>query len=187
MKHHPQRFVISDTHFNHEKILTFLRASGKKVRPHFNDVYEMNEGIVERWNKAVRPNDIVYHLGDVAMKRDLSLLPRLNGKKILILGNHDTCDLSEYAAHFEEVYPYLKLPKVGIMFSHMPIHIDCIKRRFINVHGHIHENIITEDTRLLEADFTQQHPKYFNACVEHHNFTPVHFDVLREYHDNSLN
>lgn len=82
-------FLISDTHFNHGNILTFKDENGNPLRV-FNDVIEMNEVMVERWNARVQPKDKVYHLGDIAIgKKGLSLLERCNGTKVLIKGNHD--------------------------------------------------------------------------------------------------
>ena len=81
------RFWTSDTHFGHEGILRFEPDN----RP-FSSVEEMNEVLVERWNAVVSPKDMVYHLGDVAMGKIAESLPvmgRLNGRKVLIPGNHD--------------------------------------------------------------------------------------------------
>ena len=50
-------FFTSDSHFGHENIIRFCK------RP-FNSVREMNEELIHRWNSKVRPNDIVFHLGD---------------------------------------------------------------------------------------------------------------------------
>lgn len=33
----------------------------------FLSVEEMNETIINNWNKRVSPNDVVYHLGDIAI------------------------------------------------------------------------------------------------------------------------
>lgn len=80
-------FHTSDTHFGHKNIITYCD------RP-FASVEEMDEGMVDRWNAVVRPEDSVYHYGDVAMgKISTSILhvARLNGNKFLIPGNHDTC------------------------------------------------------------------------------------------------
>jgi calcineurin-like phosphoesterase family protein len=72
-------FVTADTHFSHAKMCEFVNADGSKVRP-WDDVEEMDEALVEQWNKTVGPKDKVYHLGDVAIQRKgLSLLNRLNG------------------------------------------------------------------------------------------------------------
>ena len=81
-------FVISDTHFGHKNILTFLNEDGSRVRD-FSSLEEMDELIVENWNKTVSDQDIVYHLGDVYFGAGHQHLKRLRGRKRLILGNHD--------------------------------------------------------------------------------------------------
>ena len=48
----------------------------------------MNEAIVEKWNKLVKPDDIVYHLGDIAlndMNEAIKSIKKLNGKIHIIL------------------------------------------------------------------------------------------------------
>lgn len=77
-------WMTSDTHYSHKNTLRYCG------RPFFT-IEECDEAMIERWNSKVKPEDTVYHIGDVAMhtapiKR---ILPRLNGKKILIVGNHD--------------------------------------------------------------------------------------------------
>ena len=78
-------FIISDTHFSHKNILKY------ESRP-FDDVDHMDSEMIRRWNSVVSPNDLVFHLGDVIIagaKRAEYILPQLNGRKILIEGNHD--------------------------------------------------------------------------------------------------
>ena len=75
-------FFISDTHFNHNKIIQYCK------RP-FKNALEMNERIIEEWNKVVKENDLVYHLGDIGWGNMTPILKRLKGKKFLIIGNHD--------------------------------------------------------------------------------------------------
>ena len=80
-------WFTSDLHFGHANIIEY---SG---RP-FADVDEMNEALIERWNDAVQPDDLVWVLGDVAMGRigeTLPLVSRLAGRKQLVAGNHDRC------------------------------------------------------------------------------------------------
>lgn len=174
-------FIISDTHFSHANILKFSRKDGHKVRPEFSSVEEMDEAMVERWNAAVRPNDIVYHLGDVALKsRHVDIVKRLNGIKHLVVGNHDIYGLKFYFDYFDNVFGMRRLLKEGVMLSHIPIHIHSIKRGYINVHGHIHENIIAHDSQMIVGKIEDQHPLYFNACVEHHNYTPIPFDIIKD-------
>jgi calcineurin-like phosphoesterase family protein len=53
-------FFTSDTHFNHKNIIKLCN------RP-FTSIEEMNEKIIENWNNIVKPEDIVWHLGDFAL------------------------------------------------------------------------------------------------------------------------
>jgi calcineurin-like phosphoesterase family protein len=73
-------YIISDTHFGHENILKFTGSDGEPLRE-FLDIHHMNEHMVECWNKTIKDNDIVYHLGDVYFGKGYQLLPRLRGKK----------------------------------------------------------------------------------------------------------
>jgi calcineurin-like phosphoesterase family protein len=82
-----QLFFTSDTHFFHSSMLKPEYGG----RP-FTDVAHMNECLIENWNAVVGPSDTVFHLGDFSMsgpKRALEIIPRLNGHKHLIYGNHD--------------------------------------------------------------------------------------------------
>lgn len=78
----PNFWFTSDTHFGHEKIIKYCD------RP-FSNANEMDETIIENWNKRIRKNDIVYHLGDFSMGDPTPYIKRLNGKIHLLLGNHD--------------------------------------------------------------------------------------------------
>jgi calcineurin-like phosphoesterase family protein len=80
-------FIISDTHFNHKTITTFEPSRMTRMMIDGHD--DHTEWIVENWNNTVKPDDVVLHLGDFAFKGIQDLNGRLNGKKILILGNHD--------------------------------------------------------------------------------------------------
>ena len=162
-------FLISDTHFGHANILTFKRNNGELLRPDFYDIKHHDEVLIENWNKVVKPADKVYHLGDVGFKNFTYLeqvLKSLNGEKVLIKGNHDNFKLSQYAQHFKDVRAYHILD--GILLSHIPIHPDSLSRWKGNVHGHLHDNILTD-------------ARYFNMCVEHHDYTPLPFELIREY------
>ncbi len=82
-----RKFYISDTHFRHARVIELCK------RP-FKSADEMDNEIVRRWNSVVEHNDIVYHLGDFAFGLAdefaiRNVFGRLNGRKILILGNHD--------------------------------------------------------------------------------------------------
>ena len=101
----PAVFLVSDTHFGHAGVCRFTHPKDPtvKLRP-WTDPDEMDEEMVKRWNETVRPNDKVYHLGDVVINRKaLKTLARLNGDKVLIRGNHDIFRDDEYRLYFREL------------------------------------------------------------------------------------
>jgi calcineurin-like phosphoesterase family protein len=53
----------------------------------------MNKDLISRWNAMVKPQDTVVFVGDFSMndKRAEEISPLLNGKKIMVSGNHDGC------------------------------------------------------------------------------------------------
>ena len=108
-------WVTSDLHFNHLNILKYEPVS----RP-FVSIDEMNEVLISRWNQVVKPNDTVYVLGDLAMGRiedSRACIERLNGKIILIRGNHDTKPrLEMYKELGIEVHDIFYLPYKGRWF-----------------------------------------------------------------------
>lgn len=140
-------FVISDTHFNHGNILKFTdRHSGQSVRP-FDTVHDMNETMVDNWNSVVKPGDKVYHLGDVFFGSPVhfkALWPRLNGRKRLVVGNHDDVKFLSSGAFFEKVMLWRKFE--NLLLTHVPVHPTTLQehrfdgKEMINVHGHIHQN-----------------------------------------------
>ena len=166
-----QTFLISDTHFDHSNILTFNRKDGTPLRPGFRDIHDMNEQLIQNWNKVVNTNDKVYHLGDVGFFKETRLdqiVSRLNGDKVLIKGNHDDrIKAHRYLEHFRDIRAYHVLDK--LLLAHIPIHFDSVKRWKGQVHGHTH------DTNLIERI-------YYNVSVENINYTPINFEVIREYY-----
>lgn len=159
-------WLISDTHFSHENILTFTDEEGELIRPGFANVQEMDEFMVERWNAVVRPSDHVYHLGDVCMKQSqLSIVKRLNGRKRLVRGNHDIFKTRQYiTAGFEEIHGVRVFD--GLVLTHIPIHEQSLGRFRANVHGHIH-------------DRPSYGPRYVNVSVEAIGYTPVTLEEVR--------
>src|SRR5574344_1137749 len=92
-------FVTSDTHFSHTNIIKYCN------RP-FANAAEMNETLIKRWNSCVNPNDVVIHCGDFALdpSSDMdTIVPRLNGRIVLILGNHDHKTVAYYSKYFMNV------------------------------------------------------------------------------------
>jgi len=165
-------WVISDTHFNHSNIIEYCN------RP-FKSREHMDWEMVERWNSVVKPQDKVYHLGDVYIGAPgeyiSGLLSKLNGHKRLVLGNHDNGKDQILQRYFEKIDVWRMFPEYGLLLTHVPVHDSALYRgktdhgeekTLLNVHGHIHNNP------------SPQGP-YKCVCVEQINYTPVHIEELR--------
>ncbi len=168
-------WVTSDTHFGHANILHFTDSDGQLVRPGFTSVDDMNQTMVDRWNSVVRPGDIVYHLGDVFFGDKVafqSLWARLNGRKRLIVGNHDDIKYLSSGGFFQKVMLWRLWPEFNLLLTHVPTHPSTLgEARFrdspvLNVHGHIHQNASPPGP-------------YRCVCVEQTDYTPVHIETLR--------
>ena len=173
----PATFLVSDTHFGHTGVCKFTLSDGvTKLRP-WTDPTEMDEEMVKRWNDRVRPNDKVYHLGDVVINRKaLGIMHRLNGDKVLIRGNHDIFRDDEYRVHFRELRAYHVLN--GMILSHIPLHPESLGRFGVNIHGHTHANRIMGYSMDLDKEVID--PRYHCVCVEQTDFAPILFeDVIK--------
>lgn len=184
----PAVFLVSDTHFGHEKTCTvFKRADGSPLRP-FSSAEEMDEVMIAAWNERVGPNDKVYHLGDVVINRkSLKTLARLNGDKVLIRGNHDIFPDEEYREYFRELRAYHVMN--GMILSHIPVHPESLGRFGVNIHGHLHANRVKRirgvNARTGELLYSDDNDvRYHCVCVEQTDFAPILFeDVLKRIRD----
>ena len=171
----PAVFLVSDTHFGHAGVCRFMRNDGvTKLRP-WDTPEDMDEAMVKAWNERVRPNDKVYHLGDVVInRRALATMARLNGDKVLIRGNHDIFRDDEYRKYFRELRAYHVMN--GMILSHIPIHSESLGRFGTNIHGHLHSNrVMTEVWGEYKIDI-----RYHCVCVEQTDFAPILFeDVIK--------
>jgi calcineurin-like phosphoesterase family protein len=180
----PAVFLTSDTHFGHAGVCRFTEADGvTKIRP-WTDPDEMDEEMIRRWNDRVRPNDKVYHLGDVVInRRALKTLHRLNGDKVLIRGNHDIFPDVEYREYFRELRAYHVMN--GMILSHIPVHEASLGRFGVNIHGHLHSARVKKargiDTNTGATLYSDEiDTRYHCVCVEQTDYTPILFeDVIK--------
>lgn len=153
-------FMIGDTHFCHSNIIKYCD------RP-FNSTEEMNEKLIENWNKVVGKQDRVFMIGDFALcgkEKIIEIGKRLKGKKILILGNHEGASLKTYyEADFEMVS---KFPIFfnGYLVSHIPQEISL----YPNIHAHTHN---TRENDTL----------HFCTSVEMIEYKPINFEEVKKY------
>lgn len=159
----------------------------------------MDNEIVRRWNTLVHPDDVVFHLGDVALGQidySLAKVGELNGHKILITdGNHDRPFMNrgkarhqEWIDRYSEVFQELRAPGrmnwvdgQGVELSHFPYDGDSHGAdRYADerlpdegrtlIHGHTHQNKIISRS---EAGSLQIH-----VGMDAWDFTPVHIDQI---------
>lgn len=107
-------YFSADSHLTHKNILEYC----PKRKERWNTVDQMDAGLIANWNKVVRNQDEVFHLGDICFG-DISILNHLNGKIHLIVGNHDRKDVLQ-SDRFETVsyYKELKFNKKKYVLSH---------------------------------------------------------------------
>ena len=181
----------SDHHFGHKNIIPYCN------RP-FESTEEMDEMLIQWHNELVKPNDIFYHLGDLALGRfedSIKKAARLQGEKFLVPGNHDRVWSTEKESRQERFRPmyeeagYSILPeKVLFMFdkgvqavlSHLPSEGDSQKEErykdmrpddsFPILCGHVHDEWTTKG-------------RNFNVGVDVHDFRPVHLDEVLAWID----
>lgn len=167
-------YFISDTHFFHKNSIEHNN------RP-YKSVDEMNESLIKNWNNTVKENDEIYHLGDFSWKTSPSvtkeLLSRLNGRKHLILGNHDNEKMLEKLNMFETISNYKRLIIDGyrVILFHYPIaDFDCMYHHSIHLYGHIHNN----NSIMDYLDKTKYYA--YNVGVDTNNYKPVSFNEIKK-------
>ncbi len=163
-------WYTADPHFWHYNILQY------ESRPYKN-ITEMNEGLINNWNKKVQKNDNIYILGDFSFgdtDQTLEILNRLQGKKYLIKGNHDRIIENEQVRNkFEWIKDYhiVKENKTPIILFHFPIYTwDRKHYGSLHFYGHVHS--IPNNYKESNA---------YNVGVDICNFEPVCLkEILKE-------
>lgn len=169
-------YFISDTHFGHKGALNWPGNAARK----FKDVDEMNEYMIEKWNSVVTDEDEVYFLGDFAYKcsknKALEMFYRLNGKKHLIKGNHDSRLASKFTDEWESISDLKTIKYIKdngceqrIVLCHYPIYSwDGKFQGSIHLHGHLHEKNTDIEGKIL------------NVSCEQLDYTPISIDKVLE-------
>ena len=157
-------FFTSDTHFGHGGALGLYR------RP-FASVAAMNEGLVERWNETVGPDDVVWHLGDFAIRQRptvvADLLARLNGRKHLVAGNNDPQETRELEGWGSvQSYIEMEVDRVSLVLCHYPFRSwRGMGKGWVNLHGHSHGKL-------------KPQARQFDVGVDVRGFRPVMLDEI---------
>lgn len=152
-----KEFITSDLHFGHANIMKFC----PKTRP-YSSVSEMDELMIRDWNALVGAEDHVFILGDVSFhqaSKTNQILDRLNGKLILVAGNHDNKLLKDvkFRARFIEIHNYLEITrsKRHIVMFHYPIlRWNRSGHGSVHFHGHSHGSPTgLEDLRCMDVGY----------------------------------
>lgn len=169
-------FLTSDTHFGHDREFIW-KARG------FNSIEEMNETIVQKWNKTVSAEDDAYILGDVILgdPSNIEYVKRLNGKLHIVLGNHDTANREKMyrelpnVIEVAEVGIRLKYKKHHFVLTHYPmmtgnLEKESLKQMSLNLYGHTHQ----------VSNFYNDMPFMYHVGVDSHDCYPVLLDNIIE-------
>ena len=132
-------YYISDMHFGHKNVIMYDK------RP-FSSVEEMENEMINRWNSVVTNKDTVYVLGDFSWYKEektLEILDRLNGKIVLIKGNHDRIS-PKIARKLYGKCDYLEVNDNGtrVVLCHYPMPFwNGQFRDTVHLYGHVHNSI----------------------------------------------
>ena len=169
-------YFTADQHFGHANIIRLCS------RP-FADVREMDETLMENWNRRVTNRDTIYIVGDLFFRNEVpaeEYLKRLKGKKHLILGNHDSMwvrrvNLAEYFLSVERLAE-IEAGRRKFVLCHYPMMSwNGMGRGSFMIHGHVHES-----TRAQYWPILQNNPNILNAGVDINHFSPVSFEEMLE-------
>jgi calcineurin-like phosphoesterase family protein len=160
-------YLSADSHFSHTNILKFCN------RP-FANIDEMNSALVTNWNAVVTDDDSVWHLGDFCWHGSEHFFHRLNGKKHLIIGNHDgrkTLTLP-WASQPRDYHEMKLIDGEGIshelVLSHYPFEEwNRYYKGSIHLYGHVHARKLNDCSK----------PR-FDVGVDNCNFAPITLDQI---------
>lgn len=164
----PHRYVIADTHFHHANVIAYCG------RP-FRDVNHMDEILIRNWNNTVGNQDLVYMLGDFCLSSKFevneALCSRLNGRKVLVMGNHDRMQPIKYLqAGFRTATRKPIMVDPGVILMHEPFADPAayVDPKSIYIFGHVHDKHCPMD----------DYPNCFCVSVERIGYRPIDLDKL---------
>jgi len=168
-------FFTSDTHFGHKNILEYCK------RP-FSSVEEMDKRLIENWNNVVKPDDIVFHLGDFAFcgsNRIREIRNQLNGKIILVKGNHDRHLKDSLCNELFEGTTYqlqIQLGDRSVYLNHFPFLSwgGCARKpenAVYQLFGHIHS--------CKSNPYFNLHRFQYDVGVDNNNYKPVSWNEVQ--------
>lgn len=191
-------FFTSDWHINHGNSIKFDN------RP-FSNTIEMHDVLIKNFNRIVPTNGITYFLGDIATGPTEiihSVISKLNGTKVVIVGNHDKPMTAMYNCGFDVVLNNATISISGqlVTMSHCPLiglyredtsdmkgvkegenwHGESKNTAYtvkndgqFHLHGHIHSPNGGKSQKILG--------RQFDVGVPANNFRPVHIGEIESW------
>lgn len=170
-------FFTSDLHIGHKNIIKYCN------RP-FSSIEEMNQTIINNWNRVIPGDGIVFVLGDCVFggrEKWKEFFSQLNGKKYLIRGNHDGDFTDKTIFEDEDNQKLIKvvgdpeIPEQFIFLCHYPMLSWPQKEKgSIQLFGHVHS------INNKFAGCEKLSPQQYDVGVDNNNFTPVSFQQIKE-------
>lgn len=164
--------LIGDLHFGSE-LIAGLRG--------FASAEEHDEETIRRYNSVCGKKTLGLIVGDVTsgITGPYNLLERLNGRKIVILGNH------EYRKNVILLTPYVEavmgaMEYKGCIITHIPIHEQAMRRYLFNIHAHLHAELLMR--RIYQAHVAtvrvEEDDRYKCVSWERLGGIPISFNEL---------
>lgn len=155
-------YITSDTHFGHANIIKYCQ------RP-FASVEEMDETLISNWNSVVKPADCVYHLGDFSLGKAENVakyLARLQGRIVLVRGNHDrSLDFMQKAGFTSAVDRFVFTSQRRCVIAQHRPNLPRVNPNFGLFYGHVHN-----------TPHQPPQKRSLCVCVELHDYKPLPLD-----------
>ena len=181
-------YFLSDSHFHHSNVISYDKRE-------FTSVEEMNETMILKWNKTIKPTDLVFYLGDFSFSRDKQktkeLAHRLNGVIHYIMGNHDDYDTIKSLDRFESISYYKEILVLDedtekryqkIVMSHYPVaEWNQAHRGSFHLFGHTHHSFFKSEHGKLMKKY-----KMMDVGVNGYDYIPVSYQQVKDYMKNKI-
>jgi len=156
-------WLLADSHFNHDR-----------MRTHCDRPENFTELIIKRCQEVIQPEDLVIHLGDVAIgnrRKVKDIMAELPGTWVLVRGNHDMMHGNDWWMHNGFAFSCDAMVYRNAWLTHKPSD-DLPAGCTVNIHGHLHnwgfKGFFAKPHQLLFAvEYTGYRPVAFDKFVAH--------------------
>ena len=175
-------FFTSDTHLGHFNICKYCH------RP-FQSRSEMDQTLIANWNSVVPEDGIVVHCGDFMLphenniKEYMKYLNKLNGRVLLLRGNHDIIELLTSNEKLISVQDkaMIEVDSIKIYAEHYPC---AAFNGDYHIYGHVH-TLSDGICYGMDAEALKAMKRVtYDVGVDQNNYTPVSYwqlcDIIRK-------